>query len=80
LALAREVSPSTQSQALNAMVFFYKQVLDKPLGELAGLVPAKKPRRVPVVLTRDEVRRVLATLTEEPFALMAGLLYGTACD
>lgn len=57
LALAREVSPSTQSQALNALVFFYKQVLDKPLGELAGLVPAKKPRRVPVVLTRDEVRR-----------------------
>lgn len=77
LALAREVSPSTQSQALNAMVFFYKQVLDKPLGELAGLVPAKKPRRVPVVLTRDEVRRVLAALTEEPFALMARLLYGT---
>lgn len=77
LALAREVSPSTQSQALNAMVFFYKQVLDKPLGELAGLVPAKKPRRVPVVLTREEVRRVLTALTEEPFALMAGLLYGT---
>lgn len=77
LALVREVAPSTQSQALNALVFFYTQVLGKELGTVAGLVPAKKPRRVPVVLTREEVQRVLAALKEEPFALMAGLLYGT---
>lgn len=77
LALSREVSPSTQSQALNALVFLYEQVLGTPLGKLAGLVPAKKPRRVPVVLTREEVQRLLAAITEESFGLMAGLLYGT---
>jgi len=77
LALAREVAPSMQSQALNAMVFLYEQVLGKKLGKLAGLVPAKKPRRLPVVLTREEVQRILSTLTEEPFSLMAGMLYGT---
>jgi integron integrase len=77
LAVSLTVSPSTQSQALNALVFLYQQVLGQELGTLAGLVPAKKPRRVPVVLTRDEVQRLLAELTDEPFGLMAGLLYGT---
>lgn len=77
LAIARGVSPSTQSQALNALVFLYEQVLGKKLGTLTGLVQARKPRRMPVVLTREEVQRVLAVITDEPFALMAGLLYGT---
>lgn len=52
LALSREVAPSTQSQALNALVFFYEHVLSIKLGEMTGLVAAKKPRRVPTVLTR----------------------------
>lgn len=77
LALTAEVSPSTQSQALSALVFLHEQVLGKKLGTIAGLVSAKKPRRMPCVLTRNEVRRLLEQITEAPFGLMAGLLYGT---
>jgi len=77
LAVARQVSPSTQSQALNALVFVYTQVLERELGRLPGLVPARKPRRLPVVLTRAEVRELLAYMKDGPLALLAGLLYGT---
>src|SRR5437868_14196873 len=62
LAVDRQVSASTQNQALSALVFLYREVLDAPVGWLAALVRAKRPARVPVVLTRDEVRRVLARL------------------
>lgn len=55
LAMERNVAASTQNQALNALVFLYKAVLDKPLGELQGVVRAKKPRRLPAVLSRNEV-------------------------
>jgi len=77
LALSREVSPNTQNQALNALVFFYGQVLKTELGTLPGWVAAKTPRRLPVVLTRAEVRHLLAQVTNEPFALIIGMLYGT---
>lgn len=77
LALDLEVSSSTQSQALSALVFLFEQVLGREVGSLSGLVMAKKARRLPTVLTRSEVRGLLAKITEEPFALMAGLLYGT---
>ncbi|HEY5806459.1 MAG TPA: integron integrase [Povalibacter sp.] len=77
LALNRNVSPSTQGQALSALVFVYAQVLDRPMGELKGLEAARKARRLPSVLTRAEVRAVLGQIQDEPFALMAGLLYGT---
>ena len=76
LALDRNVSPSTQGQALSALVFLYEQVLGRPVGELAGLEAARKPRRLPSVLTRDEIRALLQQL-EEPFILISGLLYGT---
>jgi integron integrase len=76
LAVDRHVSASTQNQALSAIVFLYRDVLDMPVGWLAGLVRAKRPQRVPVVLTRDEVRRVLRRLRGTP-GLVAGLLYGT---
>ena len=76
LAVDRHVSASTQNQALSAIVFLYRDVLDMPVGWLAGLVRAKRPQRVPVVLTRDEVRRVLRRLKGTP-GLVAGLLYGT---
>ena len=62
LAVQREVSPATQNQALNAIVFLYKAVLDRPLGELAGIVRAKPRERLPVVLTVDEVGRLLSHL------------------
>jgi integron integrase len=78
LAVDRRVSASTQNQALGALVFLYRDVLDAPVGWLAALVRAKRPRRVPVVLTRDEVRRVLQRLRGRGVvALVAGLLYGT---
>jgi integron integrase len=78
LAVDREVSASTQNQALSGLVFLYREVLDAPVGWLAALVRAKRPARVPVVLTRDEVRRVLGRLKGRgAVALIAGLLYGS---
>lgn len=78
LAVEAKVSSSTQNQALSALVFLYKEVLDVPVGWLSALVRAKRPLRVPVVFTRDEVRRVLARLRGRgTLALVAGLLYGT---
>jgi integron integrase len=75
LAEEREISASTQSQALNALAFFYEQVLKEPLGPLGDFAKAKRPQRLPVVLTREEVDQLLAQMTGVK-ALMAGLLYG----
>jgi site-specific recombinase XerD len=75
LATVRQVSASTQTQALNALVFLYEAVLEKPLGRMAGLKRVQKHHRVPVVLTRDEVRTVLAHMSGTP-RLMAELIYG----
>ena len=77
LALKREVSASTQSQALSAIVFLHEQILESPLGTIAGLVGAKRPHRLPSILTRAEVRSVLEKIEEPQFALMTALLYGT---
>ncbi|WP_169802981.1 integron integrase [Thauera butanivorans] len=76
LAVQGQVAANTQNQALNALVFFYAQVLEQPLGELGAFARAKRPQRLPVVLTADEVRRLLAALQGMP-ATMAALLYGT---
>lgn len=59
LAVERDVSASTQSQALCALVFLYRHVLDQQLPWLEDVVRAKRPKRLPVVLTRDEVAKVL---------------------
>jgi integron integrase len=75
LAVQRKVGPSTQNQALCALVFLYRNVLRRSL-ELDSFTRAKRPRRLPVVLTRDEVRALLARL-EGTQHLMASLLYGT---
>jgi integron integrase len=77
LALSREVAANTQNLALNALVFLYDQVLKAPLGELSGLAAAKRPRRLPSVLTRGEVKQVIAHVNDETFALMVQLMYGT---
>jgi integron integrase len=77
LALDRSVTPSTQGQALSALVFLYEQVLGRAVGSIAGLIAAKRPRKLPSVLTRQEVRTLLAAIEEYPFGLMIGLLYGT---
>ncbi len=76
LAVERQVTASTQNQALNALVFFYQHVLRQPLGDLDGLVRAKRPQRLPVVLTRTEVGKLLAHM-HGTHGLMASLLYGT---
>jgi integron integrase len=75
LAVDRKVAASTQNQALSALLFLYREVLELDLPWLDGVVRAKRPQRLPVVLTRDEVRAVFQPLTGVP-RLMAYLLYG----
>src|SRR5512133_1719588 len=62
--LAREgkVAGSTQNQALSALLFLYKEVLKQEIGWLDGVERARKPARLPVVLTRDEVHKIFAHL------------------
>jgi len=76
LATERGVAASTQNQALAALLFLYRDVLGVELPWLDGLVHAKRPRRVPTVMARDEVAALLAALDGTP-RLMAGLLYGS---
>lgn len=76
LAVRRNVSASTQNQALAALLFLYKQVLKLELPWLGEVVRAKKPQRLPVVLSVEEVQAVLAQLQGELW-LMASLLYGS---
>lgn len=76
LAVNLNVSPSTQNQALNALNFMYGKVLEKPFGRLSSAVRAKKKQRLPVVLTRDEVRKLFSHL-HGPHWLAACLLYGS---
>jgi integron integrase len=71
----RNVAAATQNQALSALLFLYKQVLEQPLPWLDGLDRAKRPTRMPTVLTRDEVRRLLGAMRGSKW-LMASLLYG----
>jgi len=75
LATAREVAASTQNQALNALVFFYANALKMPFGDMGGFVRAKRPQRMPEVMTRDEVQTLLGEM-EGVTGLMAGLMYG----
>ena len=62
LAINSRVSATTQNQALNALLFLYNEVLRKEIGYVNGVVRAKRSRRVPVVLTREEVRSLLSHL------------------
>lgn len=75
LARDRHVAAATQNQALSALLFLYKEVLAQPLPWLDGLDRAKRPERVPAVLSRAEVERLLANM-DGTKRLMAGLLYG----
>jgi integron integrase len=76
LAVDGKVSASTQNQALSALLFLYKEVLAMDLPWLDNVVRAKRPQRLPVVLTRSEVREVLVRM-KGVYGLMANLLYGT---
>ena len=76
LAVKRKVSASTQNQAFCALLFLYQQVLERKLGRLDGALRASKPARLPVVLSREEVRAVLAHI-RPPYRLMLELVYGS---
>jgi len=76
LAVEGRVAASTQNQALNALLFLYREVLRAPAPQLQDAVRASRPRRLPVVLTREEVEAVFAHLDGLAW-LMAALLYGS---
>lgn len=76
LAVKRKVSASTQNQALSALLFLYKQVLEIELPYLDGVTRAKRSTRVPVVFTPEEAASVIQNL-QPPYSLMARLLYGS---
>lgn len=75
LASNSHVSASTQNQVLNAILFLYRDVIGKEIGYVGGVVRAKRPRRLPVVLTKEEVRMILAHLHGTVW-IMTMLLYG----
>ena len=76
LAVNRSVLSSTQSIALNALIFLYNKFLDQPVGALGEFRRASRQAKLPVVLTQSEVRSLFAGL-EPKYRLMAGLLYGS---
>ena len=76
LATGRNVSASTQNQALAALLFLYQEVLGQQLGWMNELVRARRPTRMPVVLTRAEVEAILGRLRGTPW-IMASLMYGS---
>jgi site-specific recombinase XerD len=76
LAVDRHVAPATQNQAMNALVFLYKKVLKVALDDAINAVRAARKVNVPVVLTREEVAKVLALMAGTP-QLVAQLLYGS---
>jgi len=76
LAVEGRVAASTQNQALSALLFLYRHVLEMELPWMENVVRAKRQARIPTVLSRDEVRRLLANMDGRPW-VMASLLYGT---
>ena len=75
LAVEGKVAASTQNQAFAALLFLYREVLQTTLGNLENVVRAKKPKRLPNVMTKTEVQRLLAYMSGEQW-LVANLLYG----
>ncbi len=76
LVVNRNAAASTQSQALNALVFFYSKIMKKEIGDIGEILRPKRPKRLPVVLSRNEVFLLLNRLSGVHH-LMASLLYGT---
>ncbi|MGM0452432.1 MAG: phage integrase N-terminal SAM-like domain-containing protein [Thermodesulfobacteriota bacterium] len=76
LAVKRNVAASTQNQAFNALLFLYRNVLGIEFGELKVVQRAKKPRKLPVVFTKDEIREIINQLDGYKW-IMAQLMYGT---
>jgi len=76
LAVAERVSASTQNQALSALLFLYRYVIGRDLGDLGSVTRARKPERLPIVMTRQEAQDVLRRMHGDTW-LMASLLYGS---
>ncbi len=75
LAVDRNVAASTQNQALAAVLFYYRHVVGRDVGDLGSVIRARRPQRLPVVLNRDEIRAVFDQLTGV-YRLIASILYG----
>ena len=76
LTVQGNVAVSTQNQALNALVFLFAHVLHIEVGKLSDFSKATRPKRLPVVLSRNEVKRLLKGIDHEVHRIMAGLLCG----
>ncbi len=76
LAVNRMVASSTQRQALNAIIFYYKNILKKSFDDIGAFTLSKKPKRLPVVLSNGEINRLLNGINDPVYCLMASLLYG----
>jgi len=76
LAVTRNVSSSTQNLALNALVFVFREVLNITVDDQIHFQRARKPRRLPVVLTKEEIGNLLAAIRNEQHRLMASVMYG----
>ncbi|MBT0960640.1 integron integrase [Denitromonas iodatirespirans] len=76
LAVDRNVAAATQNQALSALLFLYREVLELPAPWLDDVVRAKRPARLPTVLTRDEVAAMIREIDDSQIRLMVGLMYG----
>jgi len=76
LAVSRHVAAATQNRKLNALVFLYGKVLDRPLGDIGDTVRTKRYARIPKVLTRSEATPLIALLPE-PHKLLASLMCGS---
>jgi site-specific recombinase XerD len=76
LAVNLKVAAGTQNAAFNAILFLYRDVLRKELPETINAIRAKKPQRLPTVMSKDEVRKVVAAILPE-HQLMVKLIYGS---
>ncbi|MBN1831343.1 MAG: integron integrase [Deltaproteobacteria bacterium] len=76
LAVEKNVAESTQNQAFNALLFLYRYVLDKPLDDISSAIRADRPKRLPVVLTKEEVKQLFECMSGTEL-LMAKVMYGT---
>ncbi len=76
LAVKEKVSASTQNQALSALLYLYRYVIGRKVGDLGEVIRARRSRHVPIVMSVEEVKKVLAKLSGDK-RLMASLMYGT---
>lgn len=76
LAVKEKVSAPTQNQALSALLFLYRRVIGHEVADLGDVIRARKPKRLPVVMTKEEVKSVLGSLSSDKW-LMASLMYGS---